>query len=170
MYREDDKPAPVNFYGKSKSDAEDAVKEYPGNWSIVRTVLVYGKPMTGKQNILTVVKDKLEKGEIYRVFDDQFRTPTYVEDLADGIVAIIEKKAGGIFHLSGKDYLSPYQMALHTADFLHLDKKLIVRAVASDFEQPAKRPPRTGFIIDKAIRELAFNPVSFEEGLKKTFG
>jgi dTDP-4-dehydrorhamnose reductase len=170
MYREEDLPSPVNFYGKSKLDGEDAVKEYAGDWSIVRTVLVYGKPETGKQNILTVVKEKLEKGEVYKVFDDQYRTPTHVEDLANGIIAVVEKKATGVYHISGKDLLTPYQMACMTADYLQLDKSLIVKAVAADFVQPAKRPPRTGFIIDKAIRILGYQPVSFEEGLKKTFG
>jgi dTDP-4-dehydrorhamnose reductase len=169
MYQEEDVPSPVNFYGKSKLDAEDAVNEYSDGWCIVRTVLVYGKPATGKQNILTVVKEKLEKGEVYKVFDDQFRTPTYVEDLAKGIVTIIEKKATGIYHLSGKDFLTPYKMACLTADYLHLDKSLIVKAAAADFVQPAKRPPKTGFIINKAINELGYHPVSFEEGLKKTF-
>ena len=169
MYKEDDVPDPVNFYGKSKLDAEDAVKEYAGDWCIARTILVYGKPETGKQNILTIVKEKLEKREIYKVFDDQVRTPTYVEDLASGIVSIIEKKATGIYHLSGKDMLTPYQMAGLTAEYLHLDKSLIVKAVAADFAQPAKRPPRTGFVIDKAIKDLGYEPVSFGEGLKKTF-
>jgi dTDP-4-dehydrorhamnose reductase len=169
MHSENDLPQPVNFYGKSKADAEDAVKEYKLDWAIVRTVLVYGKPVTGRQNILSIVKDKLEKKEIYRVFDDQFRTPTYVEDLARGIVSIIEKKAKGIYHLCGTDVLTPYKMALLTAEYLHLDKSLIERTTAADFIQPAKRPSKTGLVIDKAKRELGYEPLSFEEGLKKTF-
>lgn len=50
MYKEDDKPAPVNFYGKTKMEAEEAVKEYIADWAIVRTVLVYGKPQSGSNN------------------------------------------------------------------------------------------------------------------------
>lgn len=169
MYKEDDLPSPVNFYGKTKADAEEAVKKYEYGWSIVRTVLVYGKPVSGRSNILTIVKDKLEKGEMYNVVDDQVRTPTYVEDLASGIVSIIDKKAEGIYHLAGKDILTPYQMAVKAANHLGLDDSLIKRVTAADFSQPAKRPHRTGFVIDKAIAELGFSPVSFEEGLKKTF-
>jgi dTDP-4-dehydrorhamnose reductase len=169
MYAETDLPNPVNFYGKSKTDAEDAVKEYANDWAIIRTCLVYGKPATGKQNILTVVREKLEKGETYQVFDDQFRTPTYVEDLVHGIVSIIEKKVKGIYHLAGTDFLTPYQMAIKTADYLQLDKSCIVKTTAAGFIQPAKRPPKTGLLIDKAIRELKFDPLSFEEGMRKTF-
>lgn len=169
MYTEEDKATPINFYGKTKLEAEDAVKEYEYGWAIARTVLVYGKTMPGRNNILTIVKDKLEKGEEYSVVDDQVRTPTYAGDLANGIVAIIEKKATGIYHLSGSDILTPYEMACKTADYLGLDKSLIKKVTASNFSQPAKRPPKTGFVIDKARTKLGFNPVSFDEGLKKTF-
>lgn len=170
MYREEDVPNPVNYYGKTKLEAEDIIKDYPYDWCIVRTVLVYGKNHSGGKNILTIVKDKLEKGEGYNVVDDQVRTPTYVDDLARGIVSVIEKRAKGIFHISGKDVLTPYQIAIATAEYLKLDTTLIKRVTAADFSQPARRPLMTGFIIDKARKELNYDPVSFMEGLKKTFG
>ncbi|HEU4859646.1 MAG TPA: SDR family oxidoreductase [Chitinophagaceae bacterium] len=169
MYDEDDKPDPVNYYGRTKLEAEEAVKEYEFNWAIVRTVLVYGKNHSGHSNILKIVKEKLEKGEEYSVVDDQLRTPTFVEDLARGIVSIIERKATGIFHLSGKDILTPYQMAIKTAEHLRLDSSVIKKVTAAGFSQPARRPPKTGFIIDKARKELGYEPLSFDEGLKKTF-
>jgi dTDP-4-dehydrorhamnose reductase len=169
MYIEEDTPRPVNYYGRTKLEAEEAVKEYEYGWAIVRTVLVYGKNHSGHNNILKTVKEKLEKGEEYNVVDDQVRTPTYVEDLAKGIVTIIEKKATGIFHLSGKVVLTPYQMAIETAEYLKLDSSLIKKVTAANFSQHAKRPLRKGFIIDKARNELGYEPLSFEEGLKKTF-
>lgn len=169
MYSETDIPSPVNFYGKTKLEAEEIVKEYAFDWAIARTVLVYGKPLAGRSNILSIVKEKLEKGEEYSVVNDQVRTPTYVEDLAAGIVAIIEKKATGIYHLSGADILTPYEMAIKAADFLKLNKSLLKKVTAADFTQPAKRPPKTGFNIEKAKRELDYQPRSFDEGLAKTF-
>jgi dTDP-4-dehydrorhamnose reductase len=169
MYKEEDAPRPVNYYGRTKMDAEEAVKEYEHNWAIVRTVLVYGKNHSGKDNFLSIIKNKLENGEEYSVVDDQIRTPTYVEDLAKGIVAMIEKKAKGVFHISGNEMMTPYQMAIKTAEYLELDKSLLKKVTAISFSQPAKRPSRTGFVIDKARRELGFEPISFEEGLKKTF-
>jgi dTDP-4-dehydrorhamnose reductase len=170
MYKEDDTAKPVNFYGKTKLDAEEAVKEYKYDWAIVRTVLVYGKPRAGRGNILSVVKEKLEKGEAYNVVDDQVRTPTYAGDLADGIIAVIEKKAKGVFHISGEEVLTPYQMACKAADYLGLDKTLLKKVTQANFSQSAKRPLRTGFVIDKAKKVLGYQPLSFEDGLKKTFG
>jgi dTDP-4-dehydrorhamnose reductase len=124
--------------------------------------------VAGKTNLLTVVKDKLLKGESYNVVDDQVRTPTYVEDLASGIVSIIEKKATGIYHLSGSDVLTPWQMAGKTADYLQVNRWLIKKVTAADFSQPARRPLKTDLVIDKAVKELGYKPVSFAEGLQKT--
>lgn len=103
------------------------------------------------------------------VVTDQYRTPTYVGDLARGVVAILEKKAGGLFHISGKDLVTPFEMATKAARLLGLDQHLIKPVTSLTFTQPGKRPPRTGFVIDRARRELDFEPVSFEEGLKLCF-
>jgi dTDP-4-dehydrorhamnose reductase len=168
-YKEEDAPNPINYYGVTKQHAEDAVKEFSTNWCIVRTVLVYGKPLTGRNNLLTIVKNKLQKGEEYNVVTDQERTPTYVEDLAKGIVSIIKKKATGIYHISGDETFTPYDMAVKTAEYLGLNKNLLNKVTAASFKEPAKRPPLAGFIIDKAKNELGYSPISFEKGLKKTF-
>ena len=169
MYTEEDLPGPVNYYGQTKLLAEAEVMKYEGKWSIVRTVLVYGKPNSGRNNLLTIVKEKLERGEEYNVFDDQVRTPTYVGDLADGIISIIKNKATSIFHIAGKDELTPYEMACKTAVFLGLDKTMIKKITEKDMKQIAKRPPKTGFNIEKAKKILSYNPVYFDEGLKLTF-
>jgi len=168
-YDETSEANPVNFYGKTKFEAEDAVKEYPFNWAIVRTVLIYGNNPTGRDNILTAVKKKLSIGETYSAVDDIMRTPTYAGDLAKGIASIIEKNKTGIYHLSGKDVLTPYQMAWNTARYLQLDVSLIKKVNAADLKLPASRPAKTVFILDKAKQELNYDPSSFEEGLKKTF-
>lgn len=169
MYREEDQPGPVNYYGETKLNAEILVKAYAYSWSIVRTVLVYGKSDGGRHNLLTLVAEKLQRGESYSVFNDQVRTPTYVEDLASGIEAIINRRAEGVYHLSGKDVLTPFQMAMATAKHLGLDTNLLTPVTAENFSHGAARPKVTGFCIDKARHELGYNPLSFEEGLRKTF-
>ncbi|NOT52678.1 MAG: SDR family oxidoreductase [Chitinophagaceae bacterium] len=169
MYKEEDEPGPVNFYGKTKLEAEEAVKEYEHSWAILRTILVYGKPHSSKDNILTNVKRKLEKGEEYKVVNDQVRTPTYVEDLAAAIVSAIERKATGIYHIGGADILTPYQMACAVSDHFGFDRSLLKEVAEDSFSQPAKRPLKTGFIIDKAKMELGYSPLSFAEALQKTF-
>jgi len=60
-------------------------------------------------------------------------------------------------------------MAMKTAEHLHFDSSVIKKVTAASFTQPARRPLKTGFIIDKAKKELGYEPVSFQEGLTKTF-
>ncbi|MGB3466900.1 MAG: sugar nucleotide-binding protein, partial [Cyclobacteriaceae bacterium] len=135
-------------------------------WAIARTVLVYGIAHDmSRSNIILWVKKSLEEGTAIRVVNDQWRTPTLAEDLAKGCYLIAEKQAEGIFNISGKDLLNPYQMAIMTADYFGLDKSLITEVDGSTFTQPAKRPPKTGFVLDKAQSVLAYEPVSFKEGI-----
>ncbi len=169
MYSETDIPNPVNYYGQTKLEAENLVQLYPHSWAIVRTVLVYGKPLSGRTNILTIVKDKLKAGETYKVVTDQVRTPTYVEDLVAGIIAVVIKSKTGIWHIAGEEIMTPYEMACAVANYLHLDKNLLQEATALSFRQPANRPAKTGFNITKAKSELSYNPTPFTKGLIKTF-
>lgn len=164
---EDEVPNPVNYYGKSKLAAEKLLEEKAQFWAILRTVLVYGIAQDmSRSNIILWVKKSLEEGKEINVVNDQWRTPTLAEDLANGCYLAASKKAQGIFHISGKDILTPYEIAIKTAEFFNLDKSLIHETDGSKFKQPAKRPPKTGFIIGKARKELGYEPRSFEEGLK----
>lgn len=167
-YSEEDEGKPVNWYGFTKIQAESMVETCEIPWAIVRTGLVYGKVFSGgRSNIITWVKEKLEKQEKIKVVNDQVRTPTYVEDLAKGILLIIEKSAQGIFHIAGRDILTPYQIALKTADHFGLKKDLIEKVDASSFSQPARRPLVTDLVIEKARSKLGYEPLGFEEALQK---
>jgi dTDP-4-dehydrorhamnose reductase len=166
-YREQDLPHPLSHYGQSKLDAERLVQADSRSWAIARTVLVYGVAEDlSRSNIVLWVKSNLEKKKPIKVVDDQWRTPTLVQDLAMGCRLITEKKSEGIFNISGKDMLTPYQMACQTAAYFGLDSSLIEKADGSTFTQPAKRPARTGFILEKAEKTLGYQPHSFTEGLE----
>ncbi len=82
-----------------------------------------------------------------------------------GCWLIAEKEAEGIFHLSGKDLMSIIDLVYRVADFYGLDKSIITPIKSISLNQAAKRPPKTGFILDKAVNDLGYTPCSFEEGL-----
>jgi len=164
---EDAEPGPVNFYGETKLAAEKLIVESGISYGIARTVLVYGiVPGLSRSNIILWVKDSLEKNKNINVVDDQWRTPTLVEDLAEGCWLMAKIKATGIFNISGEDMLTPYDMAQMVAEHFQLNNKLINRANSSTFSQPAKRPAKTGFNIDKAVKELGYKPHSFKQGIE----
>lgn len=164
---EDEKPNPLSYYAESKLAAEKIVQASSLNWAIARTVLVYGiVDNMSRSNIVLWVKSNLEQGKKINVVDDQFRTPTLAEDLADGCLLIAQKRAKGIYNISGKDFYSILELAQTVADYYGLDKSLINPSKSADIKQPAMRPPITGFIIDKAKKELGYAPHSFVEGIK----
>ncbi|WP_109832934.1 SDR family oxidoreductase [Reichenbachiella versicolor] len=165
-YKETDEANPVSYYGESKLQAEQLLLNSKIKWAIARTVLVYGiTPGMSRSNIILWVKDSIEKGKDLKIVNDQWRTPTLAEDLAIGCYLISQKKAEGIFNISGKDLLTPYDMAMKTCEYFNLDKSKIEEVDGSMFSQRAKRPPKTGFILDKAEEVLGYKPKSFEEGI-----
>ena len=159
-------PNPISRYGKSKLAGEEIVMKSEINWAILRTVLVYGITRNmSRSNIVLWVKKSLEEKKSINVVNDQWRTPTLADDLAMGCMLAAKNKAKGIYHVSGEEMMTPYRIAMRTADFFGLDKTLIQETDSTRFIQPAKRPPRTGFIIDKAKRDLGYRPHTFEQGL-----
>ena len=165
-YDEEATPNPISIYGESKLKAEKIIQASSIRWAIARTVLVFGiVPDMSRTNIILWVKKSLEEGKQINVVTDQFRAPTLAEGLAMGCWLIAQKEAEGIFNISGEELLTPYEMAIQTAEYFHLPKELIKPADSSTFTQPAKRPPRTGFILDKAKRVLGYQPRSFNEGI-----
>lgn len=166
-YTEEATPNPLSYYGKSKLEAEELLKQSDIHYTILRTIIVYGivNDMS-RSNIVLWAKGALEKGNPINVVNDQWRMPTLAEDLADICLLAVEKEARGVYNASGKDMMSILELVERVADYYGLDKSLIKPISSESLNQAAKRPVRTGFILDKSIKELGYKPHSFEEGIK----
>ena len=166
-YREEDAVNPVSYYGESKVLAEEMLTSSNANWTILRTILVYGITNDmSRSNIVLWAKGALEKGLPINVVNDQWRMPTLAEDLAEACLLAVEKNARGIYHVSGKDYMSIADLVRKVADYWGLDHTIISEISSDSLNQSAKRPIKTGFVLDKTIKDLDYKPHSFEEGLK----
>lgn len=166
-YREDDAPAPLSIYGQSKLDAEHVVMNAGlAQWAIARTIIVYGvAPGLSRSNVVLWAKSALEKRQPIKVVDDQWRMPTLAEDLSDGCIRIAKRGATGVYHLCGPDGMSILELVMRVGHFFRLDTSVVTAVKSDTLGQPARRPPRTGFVLDKARRELGYAPRSFEQGL-----
>ena len=167
-YDETARPDPVNYYGRTKLAAENHMREAGrDNWTIARTVLLYGTGTNlSRQNIVLWMVHQLRKGEPLHVVTDQWRTPTYVPDLAEGLYQILDRDATGIYHLSGPDGVSIHELACAVADVFELDADLIHPVESDYFDDAVDRPPHTGFDINKAQSELDYEPHSLRSGLQ----
>ena len=169
-YAETDQTGPVNYYGTTKELAERYLIQSGLDWSIIRTILLYGKTdQINRSNFIYWVRDNLINNKPIKVVSDQIRTPTYIPDLVKGIIEAVERKAKGIYHISGDEIMTPYQMALEVARYLELDDQLITPVDATTFTQPGMRPQRTGFKIKKAVDELGYAPTAFKSALAEIF-
>ena len=166
-YAEEDTVNPISIYGKSKADAEKYLLDGEHtNWSIVRTIIVYGKGSNlSRTNLIIWAKESLEKGLEMKIIDDQFRAPTFVDDLAMACITILRKNKTGIFNIAGPAAYSVFEIVRKIADHFNYSIEKIERISTETLNQPAKRPPKTGFDLTKAKRELKYQPLSLEKTL-----
>jgi len=166
---EDDKVGPLNFYGESKLQAENWVKQHIPNGVIVRPVFIYGPELPGSRpSFIQWVQKQLLQQKSIKVVNDQKRTPTYVYDICQGLETIIVEDHQGIFHLAGAEIITPYEMAVEVANCLSLNLQLIEAVDSNSFPEPVKRAKQSGLKIDKAREVLNYKPHSFAEGVRKS--
>jgi dTDP-4-dehydrorhamnose reductase len=140
-YKEGDTPNPLSVYARSKVDAENFLLTdlYP-NYSIVRTIIVYGVGNNlSRTNIVCWAKEALSKGQEMRIIDDQFRAPTWADDLAWACIRICELNKTGIYHISGPETMSIFEIVQRVAKHFGLPTKTLIRTDSSNLNQPANR-------------------------------
>jgi len=167
-YKETDEPNPLSVYAKSKVDGEAILvtSDYK-NYSIARTIIVYGVGSNlSRNNIICWAKEALSKGQPMNIIDDQFRAPTWADDLAWACLRICELNKTGIYNICGPETLSIYAIVERIAKYYGLSTESLTKTDSSTLNQPAKRPPRTGFDLTKSRTELGYNPKTIEETLK----
>ena len=165
-YTEDAIPNPLSYYGLSKLKSETLLLESSCRWTVLRTIIVFGVAENlSKGDIVLWAKGELEKGRKLNIIDDQFRSPTLAEDLADACILSFQKQKYGVYNASGKDIMSIYEIVERIAKHYNYSTENLNKISTSTLNQTATRPLKTGFILDKAKNELGYNPHSFEESL-----
>jgi len=170
MYKETDKPNPINHYGLTKLKAEKNVTAFAVNWCIVRPSVIYGAtPAAGKVNFALWVLNKLRKREPMKIITDQWVSPTLNTNLAEMILEIIERKLTGIYHLAGATPINRCDFAKQLAEKFQLDETLISPSTSREMNWLAKRPLNTSLNIEKASKKLNNNPLKIDEALNKLY-
>jgi len=165
-YVESDAPNPLSYYAETKYEAEKNILNSGIAASIIRTIIIYGVvDDNSRSNVVLWAINSLRDKKTITVINDQFRSPTLAEDLAVACIQAAINKSHGIFHVSGRELMCILDIVKITADYFQLDSSYIKSVSSAELNQAAKRPPVTGFIIEKAERDLNFQPHSFMDGL-----
>lgn len=166
LYTEEDIPTPVNYYGYTKWKGEEKVAETCSSFAIIRVAIVYGRALPGQHgNIVQLVMNRLKAGQEIRVVSDQWRTPTYVGDVSDGVQRLIAHTTNGIFHICGDECMSIAEIAYQVADYMGLDRSLIHPVTTEEMNETTPRPRFSGMSIDKARAMLGYEPQKLKEAL-----
>ena len=138
------------------------------DYAIVRVEVVYGKPLDGQHgNIVHLVKNRLENGQSICVVSDQFRSPTWVEDIACAIEQLLSGQHQGIYHICGGETLSVADIAYRVAKHFGLDATLIEPVTTEEMNEVTPRPLYSPMSTEKAFRDFGYQPSALEEGLQE---
>lgn len=165
-YGELDNPNPVNVYGKSKLEGERAVLHAAPDALVLRTTVVFGPEEQGK-NFAYQITAGVNEGRTLKMPRDQISSPTYNRDCADATIRLLDRGAGGIYHVTGPDVLSRYELALRIVRASGLSEQAIQSVDTSALRQRAIRPLMCGMKIEKLRRTLPdWQPRSVEAAIQ----
>ncbi|MCL5438421.1 MAG: SDR family oxidoreductase [Patescibacteria group bacterium] len=165
-YSEEDKPNPINWYGKTKYEGEKIVESLSGQWMILRTTYPYRAKFTRKDFVRGILS-RLQMSEKIAMVEDHIMAPTFIDDFVFALDYLIKNKIFGILHLVGSQFISPYESALLITQTFGLDRSLITKTTREEFfKNRAMRPFRLTTKNDK-IQGLGLRMRTFEEGLKE---
>ncbi|MCZ7603431.1 MAG: dTDP-4-dehydrorhamnose reductase [Melioribacteraceae bacterium] len=162
-YSESDSTNPISYYGRTKLASENALKISGSKYAIVRTNVLFGPSEFGEPDFVNWVVDSLKSKKKIRIVTDQINNPTFIPDLADGILKIIDLDRDGVYHLGGREFLNRFEFTEKIAAHFNLDTSLIEKIITQELNQPAPRPLKSGLITLKAETELNYKPRSLKE-------
>lgn len=152
-YTEDDTPNPINWYGKTKYLGEQKVLESGGKAVVMRISMPYSAKYELKKDVARFFLDQLKAGKEVKAVEDQWITPTLVNDIADGLKVLLENNSVGIYHVSGKDSVTPLEFVKTIAETFALDYSLISGVSLDEFNETKKA---------KLLSYSWLNPAKFE--------
>ncbi len=166
-YVETDSPHPLDWYGQTKFEAEKIAASV--NAAIVRIAFPYRQNFPAKIDIVRKIISKLADNQTVTMFNDQFTTPTFIDDIALVLGTMISKEKSGIYHLVGSSSQSAYDMAKTIAEVFDLNSDLVQPSSLAEYlKTPEARPyaPNLALSNEKVISEFGIRPKTLKEGLQ----
>ncbi|MBI2309606.1 SDR family oxidoreductase [Candidatus Collierbacteria bacterium] len=167
QYIETDKPNPIEWYGKTKYEAEKIVMGSDINWCIARTAYPFLAEFPGKLDLVRSRIKQMKEGNLPPQFTDHIITPTFVDQLSGALFKLIRSKAVEIYHLTGDTSLSDFDLSVNIAKRFGFDETKIAKSSLSEFNQSAPRPYQQRMAMSNQKFESQFGDTfsSFPEAL-----
>jgi dTDP-4-dehydrorhamnose reductase len=165
-YSEASAPCPVNYYGRSKLEAEQLCVQSPADALIVRITLQYGWGNSRHASFSDWLMKNIREGNPVSLFTDQYRTMTYVMDTAQGLeLAALKGATREIYHLTGPERISRYDFGCKCASVFNFSPGLLIKSLMSDVPAAAARPRDVSLNGDKFLRCFDYQPRGIHAGI-----
>ncbi len=180
-FTEEDTPSSVAVYSRTKREAELLALGTGLDSIVLRICLAYGSALGERQGFLSWILNALNASKPVTLFEDEFRTPLFVEDLPEAILAILDSKClpsilsdkrpdARIFHVAGPERISRFEFGRRLVRFTGHSAKLLHRASISEQQTGSFRSPDTSLSGNKLRTLIGFETTSLDDGLRKVFG
>lgn len=160
QYTEEDAPGPVNFYGVTKVEGEEAVLEaLPRTGVVVRTSLVMGLPVLSKGNsFLSRMMRSWEEGKPVGVPANEIRTPIDIITLGRALIELVDNPVTGYLHTSGNETVNRLDMVRRIAAHMGYGEDMVYPNDPTVIPGRADRPLDVSLVNEKA-RDLLKTPM-----------
>lgn len=166
-YTEEDAPHPINWYAQTKYEGEKIVQASSFPFLICRIAFPYRASFVGKKDFVAAIRAKLANKEKIAVVEDEFVTPTFIDDLAFAIDLLIKNNCTGIYHLVGSSFHTPVEAAEMVAEAFGLDKNLIGKTTRREYYQDRAARAFSLKLKNDKLTKSGFKMSTFKEGLEK---
>jgi len=159
-YNEDSTPNPISVYASSKYEGEKIVKD---SAMIVRISYPYRADFELKKDFFRTFKSYLENGKPLSMIINSLMTPTFIDDIANGLKYLFNNYKPETYHLVGSQSISPYDAAMKVAETFNLDNSLIGKTTYEEYVKGKAQLPQFADI--KSKKNNFFPMKTFEQGL-----
>lgn len=170
-YVETDIPNPINWYGMTKYKGEEIIKNSGVSYAILRIAYPYrADAFSLKKDFVHAIMGRFANNQPIAAVTDHIMTPTFIDDIAFAIDAILINDATGIYHVVGGQSLSPYDAFMLIADHFGYDKSLLSKTTREEFFEGKAPRPFNLSLNNAKIEKLGVKMRMFEESLKEIKG
>lgn len=136
-----DKANPIEWYGETKYLAELEVQKSSDSWTMMRIAFPYLQTLGKRVDLVTNIRNKLAAGDTLYLFNDQWITPSFIDDIADAAIRFVQNKPDGeIFHVTGPEYFTPASLGYALAEIDGINNVDIVETSVVEYLKKDPRP------------------------------
>ncbi len=164
LYTEQDPLSPIEWYGQTKAWAEEVVQSTPGlTWTILRIDQPFRSDPFAKLDVAWKLIEGMRAGKIYPQFTDHYFGPTYIDDFAKVLDAVIRLNLTGLYHATSGEQWTDFDFARSLAQQLHIDYQVEAGSLAK-YLGTSQRPyqKNTALSVDKlkSVLDFSLTPIT----------